>query len=559
MTLPSKVSGLFLISLFFLLVTIFSGALVSSAVIIEPPSPSSQTIVNVNSSVVNSFNATYDIWAHNQTTPAVTLLNTTYAFNWYNHSSATNLSIFTVYDARWSTTYNVSYLINGSLANGILNISGNNIYPADLAKSLGIGTATLAYRLDILDTSDNALRLTSTRNVDDVAMFVIRHNRGTASVTNEDTNQINFIQDSDTTASAITSSIQQVIVDKTTAAGGGLAFSTGGIGPSKERARITPAGNLGVGGIPAGARIDSFGKIRSNTAIGTGLAGNASAAISNRILVGNTPNANESMILLEHTGTQGNIGTTYGSNGNYVPLVLRTSDLDRLLITVAGQSNFYGTVNATSFRLDDNKNFNLGGANDWTLKANATSFYIQRDVGTTDVAIPSGDIILQSGFLMVANTSFSPLRPVTIIKQENQFLGSGNTATSMAIVNPANLIDSIAEVQFGGKAGPVGLGGSVGYLQQDGGGNTRGDIYIATRKNTADGNFTVNLRAMSSTGIINITNGIQVTNNASIGMLMQLTAYELPACNTAMNGSVARNTTGFVYGCNTTEAWTRLF
>src|SRR3990167_1100751 len=279
MTLPSKVSGLFLISLFFLLVTIFSGALVSSAVIIEPPSPSSQTIVNVNSSVVNSFNATYDIWAHNQTTPAVTLLNTTYAFNWYNHSSATNLSIFTVYDARWSTTYNVSYLINGSLANGILNISGNNIYPADLAKSLGIGTATLAYRLDILDTSDNALRLTSTRNVDDVAMFVIRHNRGTASVTNEDTNQINFIQDSDTTASAITSSIQQVIVDKTTAAGGGLAFSTGGIGPSKERARITPAGNLGVGGIPAGARIDSFGKIRSNTAIGTGLAGNASAAI----------------------------------------------------------------------------------------------------------------------------------------------------------------------------------------------------------------------------------------------------------------------------------------
>ena len=123
-------------------------------------------------------------------------------------------------------------------------------------------------------SSDDTLRLISTRNISVPAMLYIQHNRGTANAANGDLNQIVFLQDTSATGSAIKTSIQSVTEDVATTTGGGLAFSTGGIGTANERLRITKAGNVGIGTASPGAKLEvgggtSLGRVKV-TGAGTG-------------------------------------------------------------------------------------------------------------------------------------------------------------------------------------------------------------------------------------------------------------------------------------------------
>jgi hypothetical protein len=52
----------------------------------------------------------------------------------------------------------------------------------------------------------------------------------------------------------------------------------------------------------------------------------------------------DSFTYIGNTGTKATLGQSYGSTGSYLPLVLQTSDLDRLTISAAGAATFSSTV-----------------------------------------------------------------------------------------------------------------------------------------------------------------------------------------------------------------------
>src|SRR3989339_1374630 len=134
----------------------------------------------------------------------------------------------------------------------ILKTSGN----------VGIGTTGPGYKLQVESTGDDVLKLVSTRNVAgaDVGVNVI-HNRGIANVLDNDTlNLFTGKQDSDTTSSAITTRVKQIIEDATHATrSSALQFQTMSNGTLGDKVRITSTGNVGIGTTAPGNILDVAG------------------------------------------------------------------------------------------------------------------------------------------------------------------------------------------------------------------------------------------------------------------------------------------------------------
>ena len=92
--------------------------------------------------------------------------------------------------------------------------------------NVGIGKAP-SYALDITSTSDDVFRAASTRNIATASMFRLYHNRGTGNVADNDKVEFKIYSDSDTTASALTSTIYHKAEDVTHAVrDAGLGFQT---------------------------------------------------------------------------------------------------------------------------------------------------------------------------------------------------------------------------------------------------------------------------------------------------------------------------------------------
>lgn len=108
---------------------------VSAVVVITPPTITTTTVI-INQSVISSFNSTYDA------------LNNTYVIYWYNHTSAANLSIFMVYDGRWSSTFNQTYQ-NFAYNQSHWNLSGSNLFTKDTAWRVGVGTSPTFGRFQV--------------------------------------------------------------------------------------------------------------------------------------------------------------------------------------------------------------------------------------------------------------------------------------------------------------------------------------------------------------------------------------------------------------------------
>jgi hypothetical protein len=56
----------------------------------------------------------------------------------------------------------------------------------------------------------------------------------------------------------------------------------------------------------------------------------------------------DSFTYIGNTGTKATLGQSYGSTGSYLPLVLQTSDIDRLTISAAGAATFSAGITATT-------------------------------------------------------------------------------------------------------------------------------------------------------------------------------------------------------------------
>jgi hypothetical protein len=87
----------------------------------------------------------------------------------------------------------------------------------------------------------------------------------------------------------------------------------------------------------------------------------------------------DSFTYIGNTGTKATLGQSYGSTGSYLPLVLQTSDLDRLTISAAGAATFSSTV---------------AGAFNGTLGATTPASVAATTLSTTGAATFGGNVAI---------------------------------------------------------------------------------------------------------------------------------------------------------------------
>jgi hypothetical protein len=133
----------------------------------------------------------------------------------------------------------------------------------------------------------------------------------------------------------------------------------------------------------------------------------------------------DSFTYIGNTGTKATLGQSYGSTGSYLPLVLQTSDLDRLTISAAGAATFSstvagafnGTLGATTpasvaattlsttgdISLPDNAKAIFGAGSDLQIYHDGSNSYI-KDQGTGNLNIQTNGV-----GVVIADTSASDL------------------------------------------------------------------------------------------------------------------------------------------------------
>jgi hypothetical protein len=117
----------------------------------------------------------------------------------------------------------------------------------------------------------------------------------------------------------------------------------------------------------------------------------------------------DSFTYIGNTGTKATLGQSYGSTGSYLPLVLQTSDIDRLTISAAGAATFSGVVTANAGIVVDTMTLDaatLTATGDFTVDAVGdiildadTGVWRFKDAGTTlyQIAIDGASVVLYTG------------------------------------------------------------------------------------------------------------------------------------------------------------------
>jgi hypothetical protein len=117
----------------------------------------------------------------------------------------------------------------------------------------------------------------------------------------------------------------------------------------------------------------------------------------------------DSFTYIGNTGTKATLGQSYGSTGSYLPLVLQTSDIDRLTISAAGAATFSGAVTANAGIVVDTMTLDaatLTATGDFTVDAVGdiildadTGVWRFKDAGTTlyQIAIDGASVVLYTG------------------------------------------------------------------------------------------------------------------------------------------------------------------
>jgi trimeric autotransporter adhesin len=98
----------------------------------------------------------------------------------------------------------------------------------------------------------------------------------------------------------------------------------------------------------------------------------------------------DSFTYIGNTGTKATLGQSYGSTGSYLPLVLQTSDLDRLTISAAGAATFSSTV---------------AGAFNGTLGATTPASVAATTLSTTGAATIEGLTVGKGAGAVATNTA----------------------------------------------------------------------------------------------------------------------------------------------------------
>jgi len=153
-------------------------------------------------------------------------------------------------------------------------------------------------------------------------------------------------------------------------------------------------GRVGIGTTGPAQTLAVIGNARFTTGIVTGITGAAPG--SNRVNVGSQLNTDDSVLQLWHTGVNAYVSATYGSTGSYVPLVLRTSDTDRLTITTGGNVGIGTTAPLSLLHVNDSS---TAGAIRVTNVSGTTIFFVNGSSGKIGIGTdgPSGTIGFKAG------------------------------------------------------------------------------------------------------------------------------------------------------------------
>ena len=156
---------------------------------------------------------------------------------------------------------------------GDLIVNTTHLVVDTSAAAVGIGTVAPAAKLDVdKGTLDDVFRLASSRNVAAGSLASYYFNRGAANVADEDkVSLVDAFSDSDTTASAVKTSIKHVTVDKTNASPkSAITFSTQNASTTLTEVVRISGSNLGIGTTSFGTSASIVLGIKTGTAPSTG-------------------------------------------------------------------------------------------------------------------------------------------------------------------------------------------------------------------------------------------------------------------------------------------------